>query len=120
LVYDWWTLYNRLFTPGQHHEAITSRPLLLGGVAKQSDRAWQKRPAVRLLYADAPDLKTPDHRSGRLVAVAAGKCGAVGRPRSLATDRGADFGAKLRPHGAGPAGVARPGLIGPPPSRLSA
>jgi len=57
LVYNWWTLYNRLVTPGQHHEAITSRPRLLGGVAKQSDHAGQKRLAVRLLHADAPDLK---------------------------------------------------------------
>jgi len=57
LVYNWWTLYNRLVTPGQHHEAITSRPRLLGGVAKQSDHAGQKRLAVRLLHADAPELK---------------------------------------------------------------
>ena len=57
LVYNWWSLYNRLVEPGQHHEAITSRPRLLGGVAKQSDHAGQRRLAMRLLHADAPDLK---------------------------------------------------------------
>ena len=57
LVYNWWSIYNRLVEPGQHHEAITSRPRLLGGVAKQSEHAGQRRLAVRLLHADAPDLK---------------------------------------------------------------
>ncbi len=57
LIYNWWSLYNRMIEPGQHHEAITSRPRLLGGVAKQSDHAGQRRLAVRLLHADAADLK---------------------------------------------------------------
>jgi hypothetical protein len=57
LVYNWWSIYNRLVEPGQHHEAITSRPRLLGGVAKQTDHAGQRRLTVRLLHADAPDLK---------------------------------------------------------------
>ena len=57
MVYNWWSVYNRLVEPGQHHEAITSRPRLLGGVAKQSEHAGQRRLAVRLLHADAPDLK---------------------------------------------------------------
>ena len=57
LVYNWWSLYSRLVEPGQHHEAITSRPRLLGGMAKQSDNAGQRRLAIRLLHADAPELK---------------------------------------------------------------
>ena len=61
--YNWWTLYNRLVEPGQHHEAITSRPRLLGGVAQQNEHAGQRHLAVRLLHADAPDLKP------RIVAV---------------------------------------------------
>jgi hypothetical protein len=63
LVYNWWSIYNRLVEPGQHHEAITSRPRLLGGVAKQSEHAGQRHLAIRLLHADAPDLKP------RIVAV---------------------------------------------------
>ncbi len=57
LGYNGWSLYHRLVEPGQHHEAITSRPRSLGDVAKQSDHAGQRRLTVRLLYADAPDLK---------------------------------------------------------------
>ena len=63
LVYNWWTLYNRLIEAGKHHEAISSRPRMLGGVAKQTDHAGQRRLSVRLLHADAPDLKP------RIVAV---------------------------------------------------
>lgn len=58
LVYNWWTLYHRLVKPGQHHEAITSRPQLLGGVAKQTEHAGQRHLAVRLLHADAPGLQS--------------------------------------------------------------
>lgn len=41
LVYNWWTLYVRLTRPEKHSEAITSRPLLLHGVAKQTTHAGQ-------------------------------------------------------------------------------
>lgn len=57
LCYNWWTLYARLLDPGRHHEALTSRPRLLGGVARQSEHAGQRRLTVRLLHADAADLK---------------------------------------------------------------
>lgn len=43
LVYNWWTLFVRLATPHKHHEAITSRPLLLHGVATQTQHAGQTR-----------------------------------------------------------------------------
>jgi hypothetical protein len=36
LVYNWWSLFVRLANPNKHHEAITSRPLLLHAVAKQT------------------------------------------------------------------------------------
>ena len=39
LVYNWWTLFVRLANPDKHHEAITSRPLLLHGVATQTKHA---------------------------------------------------------------------------------
>jgi hypothetical protein len=41
LVYNWWTLYVRLARPEKHSEAITSRPLLLHGVAKQTTHGGQ-------------------------------------------------------------------------------
>jgi Transposase DDE domain group 1 len=57
LVYNWWSVYGRLLSPGQHHEAITSRPRLLGGVARQTEHAGQRRLNLRLLHAEAPELK---------------------------------------------------------------
>jgi len=57
LAYNWWSLYARLIDPGQHHEALTSRPRLLGGVARQTEHAGQRRLSVRLLHAQAPELK---------------------------------------------------------------
>jgi hypothetical protein len=46
LVYDWWTLFARLADPDHHREAITSRPLLLHGVARQTRHAGQTRLTV--------------------------------------------------------------------------
>jgi len=40
LIYNWWSLFVRL-AAGKHHEAITSRPLLLYGVARQTKHAGQ-------------------------------------------------------------------------------
>ena len=57
LAYNWWSLYARLIDPGQHHEALTSRPRLLGGVARQTEHAGQRRLSVRLLHAQADELK---------------------------------------------------------------
>ncbi|MFH1215878.1 MAG: transposase, partial [Pseudomonadota bacterium] len=41
VVYNWWTLFVRLAQPHKHSEAITSRPLLLHGVARQTKHAGQ-------------------------------------------------------------------------------
>ena len=41
LVYNWWNLFVRLADPEKHLEAITSRPLLLHAVGKQSTHAGQ-------------------------------------------------------------------------------
>ena len=41
LVYNWWNLFVRLAQPKKHAEAITSRPLLLHGVARQTKHAGQ-------------------------------------------------------------------------------
>jgi len=40
LVYNWWSLFVRL-AAGKHREAITSRPLLLYGVVRQTKHAGQ-------------------------------------------------------------------------------
>lgn len=41
LIYNWWNLFVRLANPDKHHEAITSRPLLLHAVAKQTRHGGQ-------------------------------------------------------------------------------
>lgn len=46
LVYNWWTLFGRLADPDHHREALTSRPLLLHGIARQTRHAGQTRLTV--------------------------------------------------------------------------
>ena len=41
LIYNWWSLFGRLADPERRMEAITSRPLLLHGVARQTRHAGQ-------------------------------------------------------------------------------
>ena len=40
-VYNWWSLFGRLADPDRRMEAITSRPLLLHGVARRTRHAGQ-------------------------------------------------------------------------------
>jgi hypothetical protein len=56
LVYDWWTLFARLIDPDHHREAITSRPLLLHAVARQTHHGEQTRLKI-----------TASHGAGRKV-----------------------------------------------------
>ena len=39
--YNWWYLFVRLADPDQHREAITSRPLLLQAIGRQTQHAGQ-------------------------------------------------------------------------------
>jgi hypothetical protein len=41
LVCNWWNLFVRLADPDQHREAITSRPLLLQAIGRQTQHAGQ-------------------------------------------------------------------------------
>jgi len=43
LIYNWWSLFVRLAIPQKHAEAITSRPLLLHAVAKQTKHQGQTK-----------------------------------------------------------------------------
>ena len=46
LVYNWWTIFTRLANPNSHLEAVTSRPLLLHAIAKQTTHAGQTKLTV--------------------------------------------------------------------------
>jgi hypothetical protein len=41
LVYNWWNIFVRLAEPDKHLEAITSRPLLLAGIAERTRHSRQ-------------------------------------------------------------------------------
>jgi hypothetical protein len=51
LVYNGWTLFVRLAQPHKHFEAISSRPLLLHGVATQTRHAGQTRLTITRTHA---------------------------------------------------------------------
>lgn len=53
LVYNWWTLFTRMAIPEQHAEAVTSRPLLLAGIARRTRHAHQTTVTITNLHAKA-------------------------------------------------------------------
>lgn len=57
LVYNWWSLFVRL-AAGKHREAITSRPLLLYGVARQTNHAGQTTLTISNNHAKSSAVRT--------------------------------------------------------------
>ena len=57
LIYNWWSLFVRLLCPDKHSEAITSRPMMLGGVARQTLHAGQKKLTISLGHGKAAEIK---------------------------------------------------------------
>lgn len=58
LIYNWWSWYVRLAHPKTRLEAITSRPLLLAGVARLTQHAGQSRLLLTLTHAAGNQIKT--------------------------------------------------------------
>ena len=87
LIYNWWSLFVRLADPDHHREAITSRPLLLHGIARQTHHAGQTRLTVTSNHAAGGGGRgfAADHW---LLPDPGAKCGAVERRGSLASDSG--------------------------------
>lgn len=50
LIYNWWSLYTRFYDEEHHREAITSRPTLMQGVARQVRSGGQRKLKVSLLH----------------------------------------------------------------------
>ena len=87
LVYNWWNIFVRLAEPDTHLEAITSRPLLLAGIAERTRHGrqttlriasthgragWAERvltDVARFLRGliDAAEQLTPDQRWSRIL-----------------------------------------------------
>jgi len=58
LVYNWWSWYVRLAHPKSRLEAITSRPMLLAGVARLTRHAGQSRLLLSLSHAAGDQIKS--------------------------------------------------------------
>ena len=56
LVYNWWHLYVRLYDAEHHREAITSRPALLGGVARLIRHGGQRTVKVSLQHENREQI----------------------------------------------------------------
>ena len=57
LIYNWWSWYVRLAHPKTRLEAITSRPLLLAGVARLTQHAGQSRLLLTITHAASDQVK---------------------------------------------------------------
>jgi hypothetical protein len=57
LIYNWWNLFVRLAIPDKHHEAITSRPLLLSSVGRLTERARQRRMVITSTHGDSATIQ---------------------------------------------------------------
>jgi hypothetical protein len=62
LVYNWWNLYVRFYDAQHHREAITSRPALMQGVARQVQSGGQRKIKISIL-----------HEKGELIVRAVGR-----------------------------------------------
>ena len=58
LIYNWWSWYVRLANPSTRLEAVTSRPMLLAGVARLTTHAGQSRILLALTHACGDKIKS--------------------------------------------------------------
>ena len=57
LVYNWWSLFTRLSAPNKRVEAITSRPLLLHAIGRQTSHSNQSTLTLTSLHAEATKIQ---------------------------------------------------------------
>jgi hypothetical protein len=57
LIYNWWSWYVRLAHPKTRLEAITSRPMLLNGIARLTQHAGQSRLLLTLTHQSGSKIK---------------------------------------------------------------
>jgi hypothetical protein len=76
LVFNWWNLFVRLADPVHHREAITSRPLLLQAIGRQTSHArpHHRHHHLKSWRACARPRRSHPHR--RLFRASAQDCGA--------------------------------------------
>ena len=57
LIYNGWNLFVRLAIPHKHHEAITSRPLLLSSVGRLTESARQRRMVITSTHGETTTIQ---------------------------------------------------------------
>ena len=57
LIYNWWSMFVRLAIPRRHAEAITSRPLLLTAVGKQTQHQGQTKLTLTSTHAKTGQIQ---------------------------------------------------------------
>jgi len=62
LICNWWNLFVRLAIPEKHHEAITSRPLLLSSIGRLTEHGRQKRMVITSTHGDIEKLRSAYER----------------------------------------------------------
>ena len=87
LVYNWWSLYARLLNPDKHHEATTSRPLMLQSVGRKTTHAGQTTVTVTSTHAKVTVVQSAMQELTRFfkeLTRAAEQLGVAGRVRLIA------------------------------------
>ncbi len=57
LIYNWWNLFVRLAIPDKHHEAITSRPLMLSSVGRLTESGRQRRMVITTTHGEMKTIQ---------------------------------------------------------------
>ena len=57
LTYNWWTLFGRLADPDRHHEAITSRPLMMHAIARRTEHAGRTTLTITSTHGDHAEAR---------------------------------------------------------------
>jgi hypothetical protein len=65
LFYNWWNLYTRFFDEHHHREAISSRPALMQGVARQVQSSGQRTIKVRLVHEKSEQIEALATRTSK-------------------------------------------------------
>lgn len=53
LIFNWWSIFTRIGSEGKHGEAITTRPLLMHGIARHTRHGQQSYLSISSLHAKA-------------------------------------------------------------------
>ena len=68
LIYNWWSLFVRLADPDHHREAITTRPLLLSAIARQTRHAGQVTLTISSTHAARDKARDAYRRISRFLS----------------------------------------------------